>query len=238
MGLLILFILAGGLLLLLGTLVIVHAVLRPPRTTFAEALAIDAPTDPGDLQLDYTVWACRTADGLDLPAWDVVGASGGPTLIWLHDHGRSRICDLSDIEYWLGWCGRVVLVDLRGHGDADGACTLGQRERDDIDRLIDHVQAEQLILAGRGFGALLAVDAAQRHDDIAVWGIEPRGDATDEIASALRSNHLPAWPLSGLTVSVASMLGCRPMQPVSAASEQRVRIVDAGAALPEGPWWP
>jgi pimeloyl-ACP methyl ester carboxylesterase len=237
MGLLLLIILAGCLLLLLGTLVVVHAVLRPPRTTFAEALAAGAPTDPGDMNLEYTVWACRTDDGLDLPVWDVTGAVDGPTMVWLHDHGRSRICDLTDVESWLSWCGRVVLVDLRGHGDAPGTCTLGRRECGDVDRLIDQVDADQLILGGRGFGGGLALEAASRHAGIAVWAVAPTLDAGGECARALRANHLPSWPLCSLALSTAALLGCRPIELADESPDQRIRIADADTPIPHGAWW-
>ena len=223
---------------MLGMLLLMQAALRPPRTTFAEALVAGVPTDPDEQDLEYRTWSCSTVDGLELPVWDLAGVPGGPTMLWLHDHGESRISALVGIESWLSWCGRVVLVDLRGHGDAPGACTLGRREGEDVDRLLDRIDDERMILAGRGFGGVLALDAARRHDDLAVWAVAPRVDLNAEISTTLRAHHLPSWPLSALVVSAASLLGSRPIDPVDVQADQRIRIIDVDVPIPDGPWWP
>ena len=210
--------------------------MRPERTTFAEAIARGRPTVPEEANLAWTSWEHRTEDGLDLPVWDLPGAHGGPTLLWLHDHGRSRIDALPEADSWLAWCGRVVLVDLRGHGDAPGTCTLGQRERDDVDRLIEQLGEESLILAGRGFGAVLAIDAAERHRGVAVWAASPRSNLRLECAALLRRFRLPSWPLCALVQFSLWALGCRPIEPITMCDDERIRIVADGEPIPSGPW--
>ncbi|MDG2291355.1 MAG: alpha/beta hydrolase [Phycisphaerales bacterium] len=237
MGLISLFILAACLLLLLGTCAILNALIRPPRTTFAEAIAVGRPSEPAELNVECDSWELRTEDGLDLPVWDIPGVAGGPTMLWLHDHGRSRIDALVDIQAWLKWCGRVVMVDLRGHGDAPGSCMLGRHEQRDVDRLIDMIEPGTMIVAGRGFGAVLAMDAAQRHPHVCVWAIAPRQRFEIECAAALRENNVPSWPLCALAHACVCMLGRRPIEPCAPIDAERVHVADATEPVPEGPWW-
>jgi pimeloyl-ACP methyl ester carboxylesterase len=157
--------------------------------------------------------------------------------LWLHDHGRSRIDALVDIQTWLEWCGRVVMVDLRGHGDAPGSCMLGRHEQSDVDRLIDMIDTEAMIVAGRGFGAVLAMDAAQRHAHVSVWAIAPRQRFEIECAAALREHSVPTWPLCALAHMCVCLLGRRPIEPCPPIDDERIHVADAAEPIPAGPWW-
>ncbi|MBM44054.1 MAG: hypothetical protein CMJ36_03445 [Phycisphaerae bacterium] len=238
MGLLILFIIAGLLLLICSVLAIVHAAISPARDGMGRALAHDLPTSPGDLGCTFESWTCRTRDGLDLPAWDVQGVTGGPTLLWLHDHGGSRLSDLRDLQDWLSWCGRVILVDLRGHGDAPGTCMLGARETGDVDRLLECIGNEEVILGGRGFGAVLALDASSRSTkSLPVWGIAPYQSVRARFDEEMRGRGIPGWPLRVLAMTVLRLTGRRPLEPCNDVQADRVRIADVDEPIPASPWW-
>ena len=107
-----------------------------------------------------------------------------------------------------------------------------------MDRLLDRIDDERVILAGRGFGGALALDAARRHDDLAVWAVAPRLYLGVESSTTLRAHHLPSWPLSALVVSAASLLGHQPIDSDDVQADERIRIIDVDVPIPDGPWWP
>ena len=238
MGLLLLFILAALLLLILSVIVVVHAAISPAREGLGKSLALDLPTTPGDLALPFESWTCRTEDGLDLPAWDVQGAAGGPTLLWLHDHGGSRLSDLGQLAEWASWCGRVVLVDLRGHGDAPGSSSLGAREPGDVDRVLECIGDGPVMLGGRGFGAVLAIDAAcRRKDDLPAWGIDPYPSSRVRFELEMRRRGIPTWPVRNLAMFLLQIAGRQPLEPPVDVPGDLVRIVDVDEPVPRKPWW-
>jgi pimeloyl-ACP methyl ester carboxylesterase len=149
-----------------------HVLTRPPRRTFSWAVSRSLPASPAELRSPdrpdgyrFETWTFRSR-GIDLPVWDIRGDDpGGPTIIFTHGWGDSRITALPRVPHLGPLCSRLLLWDLPGHGDARGRCTLGVRETDDLLALIDHVagaDASALVLHGFSLGAGVSIDAAVR----------------------------------------------------------------------------
>ncbi len=90
------------------------------------------------------------------------GEPGRPTLVLLHGGGANA-------HWWdhvapaLAGAFHVVALDFRGHGDSDypedvyvGAFS------DDLDALLDHMEAPDAVLVGHSMGAHIALDRAAR----------------------------------------------------------------------------
>jgi len=101
------------------------------------------------------------------------GPSDAPRLILLHGGGANA-------HWWdhladpLARHFHVVALDFRGHGDSDFPDHLETGAfAHDLDGLIEHLDARDVILIGHSMGAHIAIGAAARRDDIrAVAAIE------------------------------------------------------------------
>ena len=109
---------------------------RPPR------LAI--PLHPGDYGLRPEAVTIASDDGLALAAW-LLPRPGAPAVVLLHGYPADK-ADLLPLASVLHQRYTTLLVDLRYFGASEGrATTLGVRERGDLMRAIDALEA-------RGFG--------------------------------------------------------------------------------------
>lgn len=151
--------------------------MRPPRRTYAWAVARTLPGTPGELPepVAFEAWTFR-ARGVDLPAWTLRGGDPeGSCIVLTHGWGDSRVTMLASgrIESLLPMCARLVLWDLPGHGDAPGGtrCGLGEPESGDLAVLVDHLArparavgsaeaAQPVVLFGFSMGAVVSLRAA------------------------------------------------------------------------------
>jgi len=210
LGLLILFGTALVLLVTGLTVIMLHEATHPPRRTAAYAIARKLPLDPGEMDLPFDEWTLDRPGGVHLPVWEIEGqseASGRITVVFVHGWGHSRIDSLSRIAPWLQWCHRVVLYDLRGHGDASDHIThLGYGEEADLLALLDHLREErddQFILVGHSMGAVIAIAAAatESPSKSAIAGViayGPYADFHSSLQGRLHVHHLPIWPMTNL----------------------------------------
>jgi pimeloyl-ACP methyl ester carboxylesterase len=132
-----------GLVVFLATLVlfVIRTLTRPPRRTYAWAVARGRVGDPSELDRPrpFRNWTFRSR-GLELPVWEIEGdVPGGPTVICTHGWGDSRLGGLVRVDALAPAAGRIILWDLPGHGEAPGTCRLGTAEARDLLELIDHV---------------------------------------------------------------------------------------------------
>jgi pimeloyl-ACP methyl ester carboxylesterase len=135
----------------LASLLAFAMAVRPPRLT------IDLR--PADVGLAVEDVQIRTADGLQLAAWIAVRA-GRPALILLHGYPANKR-DLLPLAAALHRQFTVLLLDHRYFGQSEGsATTLGYRERDDLKRTVDVLEARGLGpvgVFGFSFGGAVAL---------------------------------------------------------------------------------
>lgn len=158
---------------LLATLLVVgwtiHAITRPPRRTYANALAKGRPGEPSQL-MPGTDGAARTFESwtiehrsAQLPVWDMQGdASDGPAVILSHGWGDSRIGALTRAHFLLPLASRIIMWDMPGHGDAPGSTRMGVDEHVALRTLVERVAASgstRVVLMGWSLGAGVSVRA-------------------------------------------------------------------------------
>lgn len=183
-GLLVL--LAAGALLAWG-LVVLHTawtITHPPRRGYTYTLAKGLPSSPGEIPpadggpRPFREWSLRgtpsrqSAPGPTIAAWDIEGDEpNGPVVVFSHGWGESRVHALARVPVLARYARRVVLYDLRGHGESEGASHLGTAEVGDLLALIAAVSdpeqhhsatasAPPVVLAGFSLGAGLSIAAA------------------------------------------------------------------------------
>ncbi len=183
------FVLTAGLMLAWSTLVwlTIQRLTRPPRRTAGYAITRGLPESPDKLMPTqpclppkYAAWTLRTADGLDLPVWEITGnKADGPTVIFSHGWGESRWMAWPRILALLSLSSRIICYDLRGHGEspARSRCGLGIPEVSDLLALIEMVDGRHptqqpelaaektwsrcpLVLYGFSLGAGVSIAAA------------------------------------------------------------------------------
>ncbi|UCD73991.1 MAG: alpha/beta hydrolase [Phycisphaerales bacterium] len=221
-----------GLLILLGialvvlvgvlTALLVREASRPPRHSAAYAIARSLPCDPGELELDFEEWTLDRSGDVKLPVWEVatganpgVGGFVGGAAVFVHGWGQSRIDMLARIEPWCSLCDRLVLYDLRGHGDAEGGLSpLGCREEEDLIELLRRLGDERVILVGHSMGAVVAIHAAAQESEvkdhiagIAAYG--PYADFHTSVQGRLRVAGYPARPITDLAMMWLKLCGIR-----------------------------
>ena len=233
-GLIILFLCAGSLVVLLLVAVLVVGMRRPPAHTAAYALARGLPCDPAGLGFAFESWTVDRPDGVRLPVWEFeTGAAEGPTAVLLHGWGQGRVDLLDRLTPWECGCRRLVLMDLRGHGDSEGGPSrLGDpREEEDVAALLDQLGAGPVVLVGFSLGAALALHAAARRTraEPPIVGVAAYGLFTD-FHTALRGRlqagrGCPGAPLTDLALAWFRWRGVRPRSVLDAFSDLDMPIL-------------
>ncbi len=205
-GLFILFLVAFALIALLGSVAMLLAIHRPPRKTFAVALALGCPTEPADLELDGEEAVFTFPDGHTSPGWVIRGqAEDGPTVVVLHGHRDSRYGALYRADLLAPYAGRVVVFDWPGHGDCSARWAhFGQREVADLLSVIDGLPADRVdgrpagkpVLFGYSMGAQIAIKAAAEHPEqfAGVIADGPYRHWDSPLRTRLKLMRIPAWP--------------------------------------------
>lgn len=176
---------------------------RPPRRTYASALARGRAGDPGEVPADwggsrvFDAWTFRSR-GLELAAWDVQGERpDGPVVILTHGWGDSRVGALARIEPVVKVASRVILWDMAGHGESEGRSTLGVRDVEDLLTLANKVRGERgVVLYGWSLGAGVSIAAAARSEHVvAVVAEAPYRLAITPARAVIRGWGLP-WRIN------------------------------------------
>ena len=175
----VLLLLAGGAVAWAAALWWTHRLIhRPPRMTPGRCLVRLGRAAPDDVGLGeyrettFTVGGEGRRPRATLVAWVIEPDGGdGRTVLLQHGYGESRAAALPWALAWhaAGW--RVVLPDLRAHGESGGAWAgAGVWEADDADEVLNDLRAEldppMLAVAGTSYGALIAATVAGRRDDL------------------------------------------------------------------------
>lgn len=149
----------------------IRSLQRPPRQTYASAVAKGRAGDPGELDgsREFAAWTLQS-QGRKLAVWDIVGeVEHGPVAIVTHGWGSGKVNALVRVPLLASLCSRVILWDLPGHGDSGGVCTLGVRERLDVLNLIERVGFDRpIVLCGSSMGAGVNIAAASRCEGVAL----------------------------------------------------------------------
>jgi pimeloyl-ACP methyl ester carboxylesterase len=191
--------LGAGLAVYVAVLVVSTALrlVRPPRRTYAWAVARGVPGDPGELPeaLAFTEFTVHRR-GRELKVWDVEGRSpDGPTVVITHGWGSSRIGAMDRIGAIAPLVRRVITWDLPGHGDSGGWCTLGALEGDDLLAVASAADVRgPLVLFGWSLGAEVTLDAARRAGDLSILGVVIEGAYSRGVTPARNVMRLAQHP--------------------------------------------
>jgi pimeloyl-ACP methyl ester carboxylesterase len=90
------------------------------------------------------------------------------TLVYLHGIGDSRRWSPGIADHFVPSGYDVLAYDSRAHGDSGGdACTYGVYERQDLMKVLAHVENRPIILLGVSLGAAVALQTAAGTSDVA-----------------------------------------------------------------------
>jgi len=231
-GLLVLMAVALLVLVWIGTAVLVYTLVHPPRRTAGVAMARGEPTDPVEAGApSYETHALVSADGSHLELWEIPGqAPGGPTLIMLHGWGDGRLGELLWLDVLRPIASRLILFDLRGHGECPpGRCGWGLVEIDDALAVIDWARLrgkEPVVLFGYSMGAAIAIGAAVRAASsvAAVIADSPYQSIGRAVRGTMRIQRLPTWPVATLGLAWLRWRGALPADDDLTALASRLTV--------------
>jgi len=223
-GLLLLFLAAYLLIALIGSAVIVFAILRPRRKSYAYAIAHDLPLEPSDLgltgeEVTFNLPGNHTpgnhTPGYTTPGWIITGENpAGPTVLVLHGHRDFTHGAMRFVKTLAPFASSIVLFDWPGHGGCTAPwMTCGVREPYDalavIDGLPDAIRDKPIVLFGYSLGGQIAVKTAGLYPDrfagLIVDGVYRRWDTP--IRLKLKHYRVPTFPFIQLTGLVFGLTG-------------------------------
>lgn len=227
-GLLTLLFTAAAILLVLLTAMLAWEMRHPPRRSTAYALAKGLACDPGEClpPLKFEEWQFDRPKGVSLAVWDVSNPKStiynpqSLTVVFIHGWGHSRINTLTRIDPFRVFCDRMVLYDLRGHGESRGcASQLGDGEDDDLLALLEQLGDERFVLVGHSMGAVIALNAVAKATRtnpalaahvavIIAYG--PYADFHTSLRGRLRVAGYPTFMLTRLAMLVQRLSGITP----------------------------
>ena len=174
-----------------------HRVLYPER----RLLSPPATLPP------HTIHTISAPDHARFEVWVLTPPSLRASLLLCHGYyaNRYQVMDLAQGLYDRGY--EVMLVELRGHGERPGPCTLGIKEAEDALALLEWCRTRQgakplpMGVLGLSMGAVVACHAALRAPDVrAVVVDSPYSRLFPVLARAIRQRyHLPAFPWAWIT---------------------------------------
>lgn len=161
----------------------------PAGSALADLAAVN-----GAMAASFSHDSLTLEDGVTL-AWHIREGSG-PVLVlipgsWGDYLVFNRLVPHLDPEL------RVIVVELRGHGDSKPARMNGTMEAfaDDVLRVIEHLKLERYYVGGHSIGGMLAVELAGRAPRGLVGSIPIEG-WTHHTVQKNAFGHLPEYPLS------------------------------------------
>jgi len=204
-GLLILLTFTAALLLAGLTVWALHRLYHPPRRALGFALARRLPVDPQALGLSFVDATFSFADGTQTAAWDITGRDPrGPVLVVTHAWADTRYETLTRLGPLPDLASRLVLYDLRGHGESTAATShSGATEADDLLAILDALgpQDRPVVLLGFSLGAGASIVAAAHdplHRSAGVIAVAPPRFYGPALAGLLARAQLPRYPLAWL----------------------------------------
>lgn len=151
---------------------VVHRLRRPPRKTYASAVARNRPGDPSELPNPrafeaYTLNLGGAPQGT--PVWDIAGDSPhGPVVIYTPGWGDSKLGVLPRLRGLAPNASRVIAWDPPGQGEAQGLCALGTQEDALLRQIVEHAHAgypdKRIMLYGASLGGGCSIVCAGSDD--------------------------------------------------------------------------
>ncbi len=169
---------------------------RPPRRTYASAVARGLPGDPSELDSPraFEAWSIAPR-GVELAAWTIQGGEpSGPVCVMAPGWGDGKVGALARLEAVAPACSSVVAFDWPGMGESEGTCRLGTREVGDLVAVIGRVREEgrALVVYGWSLGAGVAIAAAAGGEQIdAIVAEAPYRLASTPARNVMRNAGLP-----------------------------------------------
>ncbi|MEX2215410.1 MAG: alpha/beta hydrolase [Phycisphaeraceae bacterium] len=208
MGLLILFFAAVSIIIAIATMTLVYSLRHPPRLTYGVALAHHLPTEPSELGLQGEECSFVLEDNSRAPGWVIRGQKAdGPTVIISHGWSDSRYGSLTRAPLLAPHASRIIVYDLRGHGDhTSPRCTLTALEPEDLLTIMRQVDdGSPFVLMGQSMGAGVAIVAGAKGEaglgssgpSLRISGVIVEAayrEMMEPVAGLLRNNHWPAQP--------------------------------------------
>ena len=213
---------AFGLLIVVLTGLLVHQMRHPPRHTAGYAVARGLACDPSDIHLAFEEWRLERPDGETVPVWEIKTDRRPSddecrlTGVFVHGWGHSRIDALARVEPFVPLLDRIVLYDLRGHGEAQHSSSrLGQRDDDDLVELIHRLGDGRFVLVGHSMGAVIAIRAVGRmaagHRIAGVIAYGPYCAFDVSLRGRLRVAGFPTRPITDLALLTLRCIGVTPL---------------------------
>lgn len=203
MGIVVLLAVAASIIVLCGTLALIHGLLHPPRRTIGTALAQGLPADPGEMGLRFTEKTLTLPDGSTTLLWLVTGNKpDGPIVVATHGFGDSRYGLLAMLNELLPFASQVVLYDMRGHGESTAPISrLATTETSDLLHLLYELDAadpgKAYVFYGASMGAGVSIVAASDDRSGRIVGVIAEGPyryPVEPVLGFLRSRRWPTFP--------------------------------------------
>jgi pimeloyl-ACP methyl ester carboxylesterase len=121
---------------------------------------------------------------------------GGPTLVLIPGSWGDYLV-YNRLAAHLEPSFRLIIVELRGHGDSSPATLNGSMElfADDVLKVVEHLKLERYYISGHSIGGMLAVEIAGREPK-GLAGAIPIEGWTHHTVQKNAFGHLPEFPLS------------------------------------------
>ncbi len=195
---------AAGLTVVAATVGLIYTMEHPERRTLAYALAKRMPTDPSQLGVAYSETTVTLPDAATTPVWILEGAQPeGPLVVITHGWSASRYNALMRAVLYLQYASKLVIYDMRGHGESTAqTCTLGRLEPGDLLSILDQTNLQQrpVVLVGISMGAGITIAAAadreaRKHNITGVMIEGPYRYPMEPVVGHLRCRRWPPYPM-------------------------------------------
>lgn len=205
----------GVVLLLLVTSASIAGAARILSDQIIHPRRLPVTISPADMGIvNWETITLTASDGLRLSGWFIPAEneSPAPTILFLHGLGGNRqtLLEQAVLLHHYGYA--ALLIDLRGHGESEGAVTtLGYLELQDVQAALDlllarpDVNPEQIALIGESMGAVTAIRAAARIPQVRAVVAQSAFTSAEDIMAEILDRHLglPPFPLIPLGLWLA-----------------------------------